>query len=92
VIDLCAAQLVEEVGNKWIGIDLPSDLVEVSEVHTESQVHPFLSKEEWVHHLVIVIDDEPLAEHVVEEFAQETQLCSRKWVDVAMRRFWSFSR
>jgi len=28
----------------------------------------------------------PLAEHVVEEFAQETELCSREWVDVAMRR------
>jgi len=30
--------------------------------------------------------DEPLAEHVVEEFAKETELCAREWVDVAMGR------
>src|SRR5882724_5614007 len=37
-VDLCAAQLVEEVGNKWNWVSiLSSDLVEVSEVNTESQ-------------------------------------------------------
>ena len=37
-VDLCAAQLVEEVGNEWDQESiLLSDLVEVSEVHTESQ-------------------------------------------------------
>src|SRR5882724_560151 len=37
-VDLCAAQLVEEVGNEWNWVlILLSDLVEVSEVHTESQ-------------------------------------------------------
>jgi len=30
--------------------------------------------------------DEPLAKHVIEEFTQETELCYREWVDVAMRR------
>jgi len=30
--------------------------------------------------------DEPLAEHVIEEFMQETELCAREWVDVALRR------
>jgi len=30
--------------------------------------------------------DEPLAEHVIEEFMQETKLCAREWVYVAMRR------
>ena len=36
-VDLCAAQLVEEVGNEWNRVSiLSSDLVEVSEVDTES--------------------------------------------------------
>jgi len=36
-VDLWASQLVEEVGNKWNWVSiLLSDLVEVSEVHTES--------------------------------------------------------
>jgi len=30
--------------------------------------------------------DEPLAEHVIEEFAKETELCAREWVVVAVRR------
>jgi len=30
--------------------------------------------------------DEPLAEHVIEEFVKEAELCAREWVDVAMRR------
>src|SRR5882724_4091455 len=30
--------------------------------------------------------DELLAEHVIEEFAKETELCAREQVDVAMRR------
>ena len=29
--------------------------------------------------------DEPLAEHVIEEFAKEAKLCAREWVDVVMR-------
>ena len=37
-VDLCTAKLVEEVGNEWNRVPiLPCDLVEVSEVHTESQ-------------------------------------------------------
>jgi len=37
-VDLCAAQLVEEIGNEWNWVlILLSDLVEVLEVHTESQ-------------------------------------------------------
>src|SRR5882724_11256416 len=37
-VDLCAAQLVKEVGNEWNRVSiLSSDLVEVSEVNTESQ-------------------------------------------------------
>ena len=37
-VDLCAAQLVKEVGNEWNWVSiLSSDLVEVSEVNTESQ-------------------------------------------------------
>jgi len=37
-VDLCAAQLFEEVGNEWNQVSiLLSDLVEVSEVYTESQ-------------------------------------------------------
>jgi len=26
-------------------------------------------------------------QHVIEEFAKETELCAREWVDVAMRRY-----
>jgi len=38
VVDLCAAELVEEVCDEWDWVPiLPSDLVEVSEVNTESQ-------------------------------------------------------
>jgi len=37
-VDLCISKLVEEVGNKWDQVPiLPSDLVEVLEVNTESQ-------------------------------------------------------
>ena len=37
-VDLHAAQLVEEVGDQWNRVPiLSSNLVEVSEVHTESQ-------------------------------------------------------
>jgi len=30
--------------------------------------------------------DETLAKHFIKEFAKETKLCAREWVDVAMRR------
>jgi len=30
--------------------------------------------------------DEPLAKHIIQEFAQEAKLCAREWIDVAMRR------
>jgi len=30
--------------------------------------------------------DEPLSKHIIEEFVEETKLCAREWVDVAMRR------
>ena len=48
-VDLRAAQLVEEVGDKWNRVPiLWCDLVEVLEVHTESQgVILLLSKEDW---------------------------------------------
>jgi len=37
-VDLCAVQLVEEIGDKWNWVlILLSDLVEVSEVNTELQ-------------------------------------------------------
>src|SRR5882724_9557919 len=37
-VDLCTAQLVEEIGNEWNQVViLLSNLVEASEVHTESQ-------------------------------------------------------
>jgi|SRR5882724_3445152 len=37
-VNLCAAELVEEVCDEWDWVPiLPSDLVEVSEVNTESQ-------------------------------------------------------
>ena len=37
-VDLCAAKLVEEVGDKWYWVlILPSNLVEVSKVDTESE-------------------------------------------------------
>ena len=37
-VDLCTAQLVEEIGDEWDQVlILPCDLVEVSEVDTESQ-------------------------------------------------------
>ena len=46
-VDLCTAQLAEEVGNKWNWVSiLPSDLVEVSEVYTESQGAIFLLSKE----------------------------------------------
>src|SRR5882724_268648 len=42
-VGLCIAQLVEEIGNKWNKVlILLSDLVEVLEVHTESQGAIFL--------------------------------------------------
>ena len=35
-VNLCTAQLVEDVGDEWDWVPiLPSDLVEVSEVNTE---------------------------------------------------------
>jgi len=48
-VDLCAAQLVEEVVTSGIGYPiLSSNLVEVTEVHTESQgAIPFLREEDW---------------------------------------------
>jgi len=48
-VDLCAAQLVEEVGDKWNRVPiLSSNLVEVTEVHTESQgAILLLRKEDW---------------------------------------------
>ena len=27
-----------------------------------------------------------LAKHIIEEFLEETELCAREWIDVAMRR------
>src|SRR5882724_1776018 len=46
-VDLCAAQLVEEVGDKWNRVPiLSSNLVEVTEVHTESQGAILLLREE----------------------------------------------
>jgi len=37
-VDLCTAQFVEEIGDKWNQVPiLPCDLVEVLEVDTESQ-------------------------------------------------------
>ena len=53
-VDLCTAQLVEEVGNEWNRVSiLLSDPIEVSEVHTELQGAVLLLKRGWVHHLVI---------------------------------------
>ena len=48
-VDLCTAQLVEEVGDKWNQVPiLSSNLVEVLEVHTESQgAILLLSKKDW---------------------------------------------
>src|SRR5882724_2599851 len=48
-VDLCTAQLVEEVGDKWNQVPiLSSNLVEVPEVHTESQgTVLLLRKENW---------------------------------------------
>ena len=31
-------------------------------------------------------DDQMLAKHIIEEFLEETELCAREWIDVAMRR------
>src|SRR5882724_4105382 len=48
-VDLCAAQLVEEVGDEWNRVPILSrNLVEVPEVHTESQgTVLLLCKENW---------------------------------------------
>src|SRR5882724_9732130 len=86
-VDLHTAQLVKEVGDErnWVPI-LLCDLVEVSEVHTESQgAILLLSKENRCTTWQLRRSDEPLAEHVVEEFMKETELCARERVDVAMR-------
>src|SRR5882724_1839604 len=87
-VDLCAAHLVEEVGDKRNRVPiLPCDLVEVSEVHTESQgAILLLGKEDGCTAWQLRGSDEPLAEHVIEEFMKETELCAIEWVDVAMRR------
>jgi len=46
-VDLCAAQLVEEIGNEWNRVAiLLSNIVEVSKVHTESQGSILLSKQD----------------------------------------------
>ena len=46
-VDLCAAKLVQEVGNKWDWVPiLLSDLVEVLEVNTEFQGAIFLLDKE----------------------------------------------
>ena len=76
-----------------MGSILPCDLVEVSKVDTESQgAILLLSKEDGCTTWQLRRSEEPLAEHVIEEFAKETELCAREWVDVAMRSVWSFSR
>src|SRR5882724_13171152 len=87
-VDLCTTQLVKEVGDEWNRVPiLSSNLVEVSEVHTESQgAILLLGKEDQCAAWQLGRSDEPLAEHVVEEFMQETKLCAREWVDVAVRR------
>ena len=64
-----------------------SNLVEVSEVNTELQgTILLLGKEDRCMHWQLGQLYEPLAEHILEEFAQETELCAREWVDVAMGR------
>src|SRR5882724_11417289 len=87
-VDLCTAQLVEEVGDEWNWVPvLSSNLVEVSEVHTELQDAVFLlGKEDWCATWRLGRSDESLAKHVIEEFTQETELWAREWVDVAVRR------
>jgi len=74
-----------------IGLILSEYLVEVLEVYTESQGTILFFAKETGHRLVIRQSDEPLAEHVVENSRKRLQFCAREWVDVAMRRFWSFS-
>ena len=87
-VDCCAAQLVEEIGDEWDRVlILLCDLVEVAEVDTESQgTILLLHKEDRCTTWQLRGSDEPLAEHVIEEFMQETELCAREWVDVALRR------
>jgi len=86
-VDLCTAQLVKEVGNEWNWVSiLLSDLVEVSEVHTELQgAVLLLSKRMGALPGDCGRSDEPLAKHVIEEFMKERALCQRAG-DVAMRR------
>ena len=81
-------KLVEEVGDEWDWVPiLLSDLVEVSEVDTESQgTILLLCKENGCATWQLRRSDEPLAEHVIEEFTKEPELCARERVDVAMRR------
>jgi len=87
-VDLCATQFVEEVGDKWNQVPiLLCDLVEVSEVNTESQgAILLLCKENRGTAWRLRQSDETLAEHIIEEFVNETELCAREWVNVAMRR------
>ena len=87
-LDLHAAKLVEEVGDEWGRVlILWCDLVEISEVDTESQgAILLLGKEDGCTAWRLRQLDEPLAEHVIEEFTKDSKLCAREQVDVAMRR------
>ena len=87
-VDLCAAKLVEDVGDERDQVPiLLSDLVEVLEVNTESQgAILLLGKENRCTTWQLGRLDESLAKHVVKEFVQETELCAREQVNVAMGR------
>jgi len=53
-VDLCAAQLVEEVGNKWNQVSiLLSDLVEFRKSTQSCRVPSFLLAKRMVHRLAI---------------------------------------
>ena len=87
-VDLHAAQLVKEVGDEWDWVPiLLCDLVEVSEVDTALQgAILLLGKEDGCTTWRLRRSDEPISEHVIEEFVKEAELCAREQVDVAMRR------
>jgi len=86
-VDLCAAKLFKEVGDEWDQIlILLSDLVEVLEVNTELQSAILLfSKNNRCAAWRLGQSDEPLAEHIIEEFMKETELFTRDQNDVAVR-------
>src|SRR5882724_5616266 len=86
-VDPCIAKLVEEVSDEGDRVlILARDFVEVSEVDAKPQsTILFLGEEDGCASWRLRCADETFAEHIIQEFPNETKLCAREWIDMAVR-------